>query len=324
MTERGPRPYPAADSGSTEWDMSQTVGEAGDVAHDVLAAALRSHAEATHDIGWGAGRRYQVGPNPDADTHLELFPASGVVRVTTTDAQLTLFRQPPPTIEGDRVSFRQEHSHGKLDLTLTHDGRLRLELTPVMPDRAAGINPTTDTTPLLSPDDVAVSTAADTNEPPATAPSETTEIGPNSAVEDANGPTIPFQPQAAPSGDSGGAPMPIHAPSEIVESAVSGNVESEKPQRLTLAGRLGRVPSFRTTRSGTLIASFPLAVRDDAGETTWHTVLAFGERAEQLREGLAKGQHLEVIGYLHQRERTTRSGETRTIDEIYATVVRSR
>lgn len=94
--------------------------------------------------------------------------------------------------------------------------------------------------------------------------------------------------------------------------------------RLSLGGRLGRAPSFRTTRSGRLIASFPLAVRDEAGETTWHTVLAFDERAEQLRDQVAKGQYVEVVGYLHQRERTTRSGQTRVIEEVYATVIKPR
>lgn len=304
--------------------MSQRPTDEREAAQDVLANALGSPPESTRDVGWGEGRSYPVGPDPDSSSRLEVFPASGVVRITASDAQITLFHQPPPTIAGDQVSFEQERAQGGMALRLTRDGRLRLDLIPAAPDRAVDDNPAADDTPLPAPNAVAASANANAIEPPATNRSETAETDPNSPVDDATGPTIPPHPQTTSIGDSGGDLGPLSAPSETVESAVDGTVAPEKPQRLTLTGRLGRVPSFRTTRNGTLIASFPLAVRDEAGETTWHTILAFGERAEHLREGLAKGQHLEVIGYLHQRERTTRSGETRIIDEVYATVVKPR
>lgn len=304
--------------------MSQRPDDEGEAAQDTLANALGSQPESTRDVGWGEGRSYPVGPEPDGSSRLEVFPASGVVRITTGDAQITLFRQPPPTIDGDQVSFEQERAHGGLALTLTRDGRLRLDLIPATPDHALDDNPAAGDTPLPAPNAVAASADTEAIVTPATDRSETTETDPNSPVDDATGPTIPPNPQTVSIGDSGGDLGPLSAASETVESAEGGTVAPEQPQRLTLTGRLGRVPSFRTTRNGTLIASFPLAVRDEAGETTWHTILAFGERAEKLREGLAKGQHLEVIGYLHQRERTTRSGETRIIDEVYATVVKPR
>ncbi len=95
-------------------------------------------------------------------------------------------------------------------------------------------------------------------------------------------------------------------------------------ERLTLSGRLGRTPTFRTTRNGALIASFLLAVRDEAGTTTWHTVLAFDERAEALRERLDQRQSVAIIGYRHQREKRTKGGEPRLVEEIYATVVTAR
>jgi len=87
---------------------------------------------------------------------------------------------------------------------------------------------------------------------------------------------------------------------------------------------LGRAPSFRTTRNGTLIASFPLAVRDEDGSTTWHTILAFGERAEKLRVQLDKGQAVQVISYQHEREVRTKRGETKIVREVYATMVKAR
>lgn len=96
----------------------------------------------------------------------------------------------------------------------------------------------------------------------------------------------------------------------------------QKAERLTLRGRAGTDPSFRTTRNGTAIARFPLAVRDDAGETEWHTVVTFGDRAERLRGLLHRGGVVEVVGYLHEREARTRGGQPRVVRELYAAVVR--
>jgi single stranded DNA-binding protein len=91
-----------------------------------------------------------------------------------------------------------------------------------------------------------------------------------------------------------------------------------------LAGRLGQDPRIRTTPKGTLIASFPLGVKDEADleKTTWHTVLAFRERAQTVHDTLKKGMPVEVIGYVHERAIPRRDGSTRTVQEVYATVVR--
>src|SRR3712207_3247575 len=66
--------------------------------------------------------------------------------------------------------------------------------------------------------------------------------------------------------------------------------EARERVRVTLAGRLGQNPRIRTTPKGTLVAQFPLGVKDEADldTTTWHTVLAFQKRAEQVRESLKK------------------------------------
>lgn len=100
--------------------------------------------------------------------------------------------------------------------------------------------------------------------------------------------------------------------------------ESPEPraERLTLRGRAGTEPAFRATRNGTPIARFPLAVRDDAGATAWHTVVAFGERAERIRRDVHRGDVVEVVGYLHERSARTRGGEPRVVHEVYAAVVR--
>jgi single-strand DNA-binding protein len=100
--------------------------------------------------------------------------------------------------------------------------------------------------------------------------------------------------------------------------------EHEQRERLTLSGRVGQNPRFKTTQKGTLVAQFPVAVRDDEQQTTWHRVVAFGDRAEKVRETVQRGQAVEVVGYRHTRTSRTRDGKETTIVEVYATVVRTR
>src|SRR6185436_18957762 len=96
-------------------------------------------------------------------------------------------------------------------------------------------------------------------------------------------------------------------------------------ERVTLRGRIGKVPTFRTTgRRGLLVGSFPLAVHPDLEQTVWHTILVFGDRAGKLKEkNLAAGQEIEIVGYPHEREVQTRAGGKKTVTEIYATAIRT-
>ncbi len=102
--------------------------------------------------------------------------------------------------------------------------------------------------------------------------------------------------------------------------------EARERQRVQLAGRVGQNPRTRTTPKGTFIASFPLGVKDEAdlNKTHWHQVLAFRERAQQVKDTLKKGDPVEVIGYRHEREIPRRDGSTRRVEEVYATVVKPR
>ncbi len=101
--------------------------------------------------------------------------------------------------------------------------------------------------------------------------------------------------------------------------------ESREQERVTLTGRLGQHPRIRTTSKGTLIAQFPLGVKDaaDLTKTTWHQVVAFQQRAEQVRDTLTKGDAVEVIGYRHARQIPGRTGP-RMVEQIYATVLKPR
>lgn len=97
-----------------------------------------------------------------------------------------------------------------------------------------------------------------------------------------------------------------------------------KPERRTVAGRVGAELSFRTTANGLVIARFPLAIHGDNDKTTWETVIAFGKRAERLRGAVQKGQQVEVVGYSHERQAQTRDGGLKTIREFYAAAIKAR
>ena len=141
-------------------------------------------------------------------------------------------------------------------------------------------------------------------------------------------------PDYVPHALAGPAPVPelgvVPSPETTVppEPSASTGDTPEEPgrERVTLTGRLGQDPRIRTTRKGTLVAQFPLGVKDEAdfNKTTWHTVVAFRQRAEQVRDTLKKGDAVEVIGYRHERQVPHRDGSTRTVQEVYATVIKRR
>ncbi len=87
---------------------------------------------------------------------------------------------------------------------------------------------------------------------------------------------------------------------------------------MVLVGRVGRLPTFKETTKG-LLAKFPLAAHV-GDETSWHTVTAFGPKAEMLRDSLTVGQAVRIVGYLHERQaRVKTKGGTaqKTVQEIY-------
>jgi primosomal replication protein N len=117
-------------------------------------------------------------------------------------------------------------------------------------------------------------------------------------------------------------------PDENGQTPPSTTAESEE-ERVQLTGRLGRTPTFRTTPRGTFIGKFPLAVHLEDGQAKWHTILAFGERAQKLEQKVTagevvKGREVEVIGYPHTREKQSKNGKTRVVREVYAAVVKPR
>ena len=134
------------------------------------------------------------------------------------------------------------------------------------------------------------------------------------------------EPTAAPTESPPPATAPVAPPEPALPTAPAPANQETGPQpekrRVVLTDRVGAAPAFRTTPKGQTIAQFPLGVHPDSETTEWHTILAFGERAEQLRGTLRKGEQVEVIGYVHTRTIRGKDGKSRTVEEVYASAVR--
>jgi single-stranded DNA-binding protein len=83
------------------------------------------------------------------------------------------------------------------------------------------------------------------------------------------------------------------------------------------------VPDKTIPEQDLLVGNFSIAEHPDRDTTVWHDVAVFGERARRLQEHvdageLRVGQEVEVVGTVHRRERPTKDGGTKTVEQIYA------
>lgn len=125
--------------------------------------------------------------------------------------------------------------------------------------------------------------------------------------------------------DTGDSSTDFDEGASASQTASGKAAEPEGHPRITVYGRVGAGPTFRTTVKGAFVGRFPLAERNEDQTTTWRNVLAFGDRALILQAGgVAKGQQVEVVGYLHTRQARTRSGPSKLVEEIYAVAIRAR
>jgi hypothetical protein len=130
------------------------------------------------------------------------------------------------------------------------------------------------------------------------------------------------------------SPPPVDAGGEFVAAASEPAPTPEQPaptatpepreaERLTLLGRVGRDPTFWTTKTGVARAHFPLGVRHDptSDTTTWHRVDAWNKWAERARDTITKGHVVEVVAY---RRVTTVDGTRgpRQVEELRAAAIR--
>jgi len=249
-----------------------------------IADAIQSpEPECTKDTALGAGTEFTVG---SSSIRLELYQGAAAARLTTPDARIELYRALPPERYPAGLVLRSERTTARFTRALNADGTagLTLQSSPAESDFPG------------APQD-------------STAPAE--QADGTSFVQSDQSLSPPAEDQSTPDA-AAAASIPLEQPAPP---------RSEQP-RLTLLGRVGTVPRFRTSPRGTRIAEFLLAVHENRNQTSWHPIVVFGERAERIENMIAKGQMLEIIGYVHQRERHGRDGSTRRVEEIYATVIR--
>lgn len=258
-----------------------------------LAQALSTTTAPVSDLAYGEGVQLPIGAEDQA-MRVELYPSAAVARLRARDAQVELHRLSAPKADDHGIVLEAQRPDERLRMTVSASGEVALVIAPAQP---------------------AASTEAVANEPAPTASAE----APSSATDStpASTPALPVTAKRTEAAKEAGAGRSASAGQPAAEP------KGQERQRVTIAGRVGAVPHFRTSPNGILICRFPLAVHHE-GQTIWHSVLAFGARAEKLRETLKKGQEVEIVAYIHHRERRARAGGTRTVEELYAVAVRSR
>jgi single-stranded DNA-binding protein len=123
-----------------------------------------------------------------------------------------------------------------------------------------------------------------------------------------------------------------------VEQGNNNGGVGNKPEapKVRVRGRIGQLPQFRSVPDKSapdkdlLIGNFSIAEHPEPGDrnvTVWHEVATFGERSRRLQEQfdageLRVGQEVEVVGTLHRRDRPTKDGGTKTVEQIYAYAVK--
>jgi single-stranded DNA-binding protein len=102
------------------------------------------------------------------------------------------------------------------------------------------------------------------------------------------------------------------------------NGQGQENQKVRVVGRIGQPAQFRhIPEKDLLVGNMSIATHPDKDTTVWQEVAMFGDRAKKLQEQfdggeLRVGQEVEVVGTLHRRERPTKDGGTREVEQIYA------
>lgn len=91
-----------------------------------------------------------------------------------------------------------------------------------------------------------------------------------------------------------------------------------------LIGRLGKDPEVKTLENGNAVATFRLATSDyyknaegeKVEDTQWHSIVAWGKKADLVSKYLKKGNEVAIEGKLIHRNYETSNGEMRYVSEI--------
>ncbi|MFD3472883.1 single-stranded DNA-binding protein [Streptomyces sp. NPDC058682] len=329
-----------------------------------VAKALGTKAQEVTDPAYGDGQHFQV-RSDKAFLSLDAFPEAGVSRITTKSARIELFGGSLPHVEDEGIVFMQkDEGHEHSTVALHPDGALTLGYqVDTGPVSVPGLPEDVEDTAQIITNDEAVKTPVESasSEPevppvvvtgpkppekatlermPGAFPDERPMIQRLATAEPDAADDARIQPAPTASDATTPSPQeehPLERAARIREqdqargesAEPSSEAKEAEGQRVKLVGRLGRNPTFRTTASGKLVGKFPLAVHLETGETQWHDILAFGDRAASLQkrveaDELVKGREVEVVGYVHEREYKARSGETKLAREINSVAVKRR
>jgi hypothetical protein len=277
-----------------------------------LAEALPGAPEASTDLALGAGTRFRLGP--EQSVALELFPAAGVVRLSTPDLQIVLARQErPPDIAASGLVFTRDE-HGHRALAVSWEGTLTLVASP--------------------PDDPAV--------------------GPRTAPGGAIAPQRPAGPLAGvtgPSGDPGASgtpvpevvPTPVAAaesdrPADVLPSPASAEGATaaaapaprgskERPGHGRVEGNLVAPPVFRvSSHQRRELTVFVVAEHytdaDGTPQSIFHKCVAFNTTRQRLadlvRDAARPGDAVVVHGAWHDVPVRSRDGGERRERQLWA------
>lgn len=252
--------------------------------YEHIGLALNTPLEPLAHDDLGPGAGYLVNPH-DRYVALELYPRTNVLKLGTPDVAVELGNITPPRTQPGGVIFEHTTPEQHTSLTITASGGVYFSIEPRDDTLHALELDTTAPTPSIEP----------TTHPDPTAPAGT---------------------------DSRASEKVAGGAAQSLDQSLTD--DERKQERVTLQGRAGRDPHIRTTPNGKTVAQFPLGVKDEENNTTWHTVVAFDKRARKLQEGVKKGDAVQVIGYKHLKELKGKDGKPRTVEEIYAVVVKPR
>jgi hypothetical protein len=113
------------------------------------------------------------------------------------------------------------------------------------------------------------------------------------------------------------APMASETAAEKPAGKPGVQPKAKEDERVEIVGRVGRKPTYKDTGKVKLL-KFPLAEHPDSETTKWHTVVAFGSRAEKLKDSLTKGEEVKIAGYEKERYvQSRKGGEPKKVKEIF-------
>lgn len=100
--------------------------------------------------------------------------------------------------------------------------------------------------------------------------------------------------------------------------------------KVLLMGHLGSDPTLRQTKAGLSVTQFRMATSFRASKkeesdsqaepdtTVWHTIVTWSKTAETCAQHLKKGDRVYLEGTLKTRKYETKTGESRTVQEVHA------